>query len=65
MKFPIKFAGVDGVRIVKHGDEFVVQSQWERDAAGEWSLERVLWHAVGTFATVDEAIDQAPYLCEF
>jgi hypothetical protein len=65
MKFPIEFAGVDGVRVVKSGGLFIVQSQWRKDHFGHWTMECVDWHEVGVFDTVDEALEAAPELCEF
>jgi len=65
MRFPIKFAGVDGVRIVELDGRFIVQSQWQKDRTGHWSPTKVRWYEVGAYDTVDEALDAAPDLCEF
>jgi hypothetical protein len=57
---PVYFAGVDGVRVVKRGRKFQVQTQWNDDG------ERIAWTDIGEpFDTQDEALDEAPYLCEF
>ena len=60
---PLKFAGVDGVRIVEKKGMFFVQSQW---AEVDGEPVRSEWHTVGEpFMTLIEAVDEAPFLCEF
>jgi hypothetical protein len=71
---PVKFYGVDGVRVVQRNKKYFVQESWARDEAGgyaknengEWYMTPE-WRDVNPepFDTLDEALDGAPYLCEF
>jgi len=63
LRFPIHFAGVDGVKIERrqNGGPFAVFSAWDEAEP----LKRVPWHVVGIFDTVEEALDAAPELCNF
>jgi len=64
MRIPVEFVGVDGVRVNKIADKtFAVESQWL--PPNTLPAKRVDWYVLKTFATLDEAIEQAPYLCNF
>ena len=55
---PLMFAGVPLVRVVKIGHRWQVQERTSEDTED--------WTDIGpTFATSDEALDEAPVLCGF
>ena len=55
---PLMFAGVPLVRVVKIGHQWQVQERTSEDTED--------WTDIGpTFATSDEALDEAPVLCGF
>jgi len=61
---PLEFCGVDGVRVIKRGKVYQVQTQWS-DPKDPDAI-RGDWKDIGdSFKSLGEAEAQAPYLCNF